>query len=112
MGNKNQGAAAMTAAKLFTLGKAQAVCIPARYRLQADEVEITEKDGALILRPKLRTAAEVFARARTIAGDAFKGLGAPGAGHVEACRASGMVSGTSGDVTTKPPSSAASKLTG
>jgi len=53
-----------TTAKLFTLGKAQAVRIPARYRLQADEVEITEQDGALILRPRPRTAADVFARAR------------------------------------------------
>lgn len=62
----------MTAtAKLFKLGKAQAVRIPARYRMQADEVEITQKDGALILRPKARTMGEVLARARAIAGDAF-----------------------------------------
>lgn len=62
----------MTAtAKLFILGKSQAVRIPARFRLHADEVEITEKGGALILRPKPRNAAELFARARAVAGDAF-----------------------------------------
>ncbi|MBS0575706.1 MAG: hypothetical protein JSS45_04690 [Proteobacteria bacterium] len=49
-------------ARLFMLGKAQAVRIPARYRLQADAVEITEQDGALILRPKPRTMGEVIAR--------------------------------------------------
>lgn len=74
----------MTAtAKLFTLGKAQAVRIPARFRLQADEVEITEKDGTLILRPKPRTAGELFARARAIAGDAFKDWKRPEQGELE-----------------------------
>jgi antitoxin VapB len=53
----------MTAtAKLFTLGKSQAVRIPARFRLQADEVEITQEGGALLLRPKPRTMGEVLAR--------------------------------------------------
>lgn len=51
-------------AKLFTLGKSQAVRIPARFRLDADAVEITERDGALILRPKPRTAADLFAAIR------------------------------------------------
>lgn len=74
----------MTAtAKLFTLGKSQAVRIPARFRLQADEVEITERDGALILRPKPRTAAELFARARALAGDAFKDWERPAQGELE-----------------------------
>lgn len=60
----------MTAtAKLFTLGKSQAVRIPARFRLQADEVEITERDGALILRPKPRTAADLFAAVRARGAD-------------------------------------------
>ncbi len=55
----------MTAtAKLFVLGKSQAVRIPARFRLEADEVEITEHDGMLILRPKPRTAADLFAAIR------------------------------------------------
>jgi virulence-associated protein VagC len=36
------------------LGKAQAVRIPARFRLNADEVEISEHQGALILRPTPR----------------------------------------------------------
>lgn len=54
----------MTTAKLFTLGKAQAVRIPARFRLDAEEVEITERGGALILRPKPRTAADLFAAIR------------------------------------------------
>lgn len=51
-------------AKLFTLGKSQAVRIPARFRLDATEVEITEQDGALILRPKPRTALDVMNAAR------------------------------------------------
>ena len=74
----------MTAtAKLFTLGKSQAVRIPARFRLQADEVEITERDGALILLPKPRTAAELFARARALAGDAFDDWERPAQGELE-----------------------------
>ncbi len=72
-----------TTAKLFTLGKAQAVRIPARYRLQADEVEITEKDGALILRPRARTAADVFARARAIACGAFDDWQRPAQGDAK-----------------------------
>ena len=55
----------MTAtAKLFQLGKAQAVRIPARFRMTATEVEITAYDGGLILRPKHRTAADMFAAIR------------------------------------------------
>lgn len=74
----------MTAtAKLFTLGKSQAVRIPARFRLQADEVEITERDGTLILRPKARSAAELFARARALAGDAFSDWERPTQGELE-----------------------------
>jgi len=72
-----------TTAKLFTLGKAQAVRIPARFRLEADEVEISERDGALILRPKPRTAAELFARAHTLAGDAFDDWERPTQGELE-----------------------------
>ena len=57
-------------ARLFKLANSQAVRIPARYRIDADEVVITRgDDGALILRPKPRTAAEVFARARTHGAD-------------------------------------------
>lgn len=52
----------MQTVKVFKLGKAQAVRIPARYRLQADEVEVTQKDGVLILRPKLCTMGEIIAR--------------------------------------------------
>lgn len=52
-------------ARLFRLGKAQAVRIPARFRLDADAVEVSmREDGALILRPKPRTAGEVFAQVR------------------------------------------------
>lgn len=72
-----------TTAKLFTLGKAQAVRIPARFRLNADEVEISEHEGALILRPKARTAGELFERARALAGDAFKDWQRPAQGDVE-----------------------------
>lgn len=64
------GIKAMTAtAKLFTLGKSQAVRIPARFRLHADAVEITECDGALILRPKPRTALDVLNAARAHLGN-------------------------------------------
>jgi virulence-associated protein VagC len=53
--------------KVFRLGKAQAVRIPARYRLAVQEVEVFERAGELVLRPKRRTAADVFAAARAIA---------------------------------------------
>jgi virulence-associated protein VagC len=57
-------------AKLFKLGKAQAVRIPARFRLEAAEVEITSRDGALILRPKPRSALDVLNAARAHLGEA------------------------------------------
>jgi antitoxin VapB len=50
--------------KIFKLGKAQAVRIPARFRLDAEEVEVFQRDAELILRPKPRDAAELFARIR------------------------------------------------
>lgn len=59
----------MTTAKLFTLGNSQAVRIPARYRFSVREVEIFERDGELILRPKAETAADVFARIRARGAD-------------------------------------------
>ena len=59
----------MATAKLFNLGNSQAVRIPARYRMSAKEVEIIQRGSELVLRPKVRTAAEVFARARALAGD-------------------------------------------
>ena len=59
----------MTTAKLFKLGKSQAVRIPARYRIDAQEVEVFQRDGELVLRPKPRTAADLFARARSLAGE-------------------------------------------
>lgn len=55
-----------TTARLFRLGKSQAVRIPARFRLDAAEVEITAHDGALLLRPKPRTALDVVNAARTL----------------------------------------------
>lgn len=54
----------MVTAKLFELGNSQAVRIPARYRIKAKEVEIFERDGELVLRPKYRTAGELFAAIR------------------------------------------------
>ena len=57
----------MTTAKLFKLGKSQVVRIPARYRIDAREVEVFQRDGELVLRPKPRTAADLFARARSLA---------------------------------------------
>ncbi len=59
----------MTTAKLFKLGNSQAVRIPARMRLAASEVEIFRRDGDLVLRPITRSAGEVFARARQVAGN-------------------------------------------
>ena len=59
----------MTTAKLFKLGNSQAVRIPARYRMNAQEVDIFQRDGELVLRPKLRTAADLFAQARELAGE-------------------------------------------
>lgn len=58
-----------TTARLFKLGNSQAVRIPARYRIKASEVEIFERDGDLVLRPKAETAADVFARARANGAD-------------------------------------------
>ncbi|MGC4027407.1 MAG: hypothetical protein QM696_00845 [Steroidobacteraceae bacterium] len=61
----------MTAtAKLFKLGKSQAVRIPARLRFDAAEVEITAHEGALLLRPKPRTALDVVKAARALLGNA------------------------------------------
>lgn len=54
----------MTTAKLFKLGNAQAVRIPARYRFDVEEVEVFQRGAELILRPKLKTAADVFAAIR------------------------------------------------
>ncbi|MGQ0698266.1 MAG: antitoxin [Panacagrimonas sp.] len=59
----------MTTAKLFKLGNSQAVRIPARMRLAATEVEIFERDGDLVLRPKAATAADLFARIRARGAD-------------------------------------------
>lgn len=59
----------MTTAKLFKLGNSQAVRIPARLRMAASEVEIFQRDGDLVLRPKTRTAADLFARARAVGAD-------------------------------------------
>lgn len=67
----------MQTVKVFTLGKAQAVRIPVRYRFDVDEVEVFQRGGDLVLRPKAQTAAELFARARAIAGNAFKDFELP-----------------------------------
>lgn len=59
----------MATAKLFVPGNSQAVRIPARYRIDATEVEISKRGDELVLRPKVRTAADLFATARALAGD-------------------------------------------
>lgn len=59
----------MATAKLFVLGNSQAVRIPARYRIDATEVEISKRGDELVLRPKVRTAADLFAAARAKGGD-------------------------------------------
>jgi antitoxin VapB len=54
----------MQTVKVFTLGKAQAVRIPVRYRFATDEVEVFKRGDELVLRPKAETAGELFARIR------------------------------------------------
>lgn len=54
----------MQTAKLFKLGNAQAVRIPARFRFDTDEVEVFQRGDELVLRPKTETAGELFARIR------------------------------------------------
>lgn len=54
----------MQTVKVFTLGKAQAVRIPVRYRFDVDEVEVFKRGDELVLRPKPENAAEFFARIR------------------------------------------------
>lgn len=70
----------MQTVKVFTLGKAQAVRIPVRYRFDVDEVEVFKRGNELVLRPKARTAGELFAHARAIAGDAFDDFKRPDQG--------------------------------
>lgn len=54
----------MQTVKVFKLGNAQAVRIPARYRFTTGEVEVFQRNGELVLRPKAATAAELFANIR------------------------------------------------
>ena len=61
----------MQTVKVFKLGKAQAVRIPARYKFDTGEVEVFQRGNELVLRPKTETAADMFARARSVAGDSF-----------------------------------------
>jgi antitoxin VapB len=61
----------MTTARLFKLGNAQAVRIPARFRIDADEVEVFKRGDEVILRPKPETAADMFARIRARHGAAI-----------------------------------------
>lgn len=72
----------MTTARLFKLGNSQAVRIPARYRMAAQEVEVFQRDGELVLRPKLLTAADLFAQARSLAGD-LSGWKRPAQGKIK-----------------------------
>ena len=67
--------------KVFKLGKAQAVRIPVRYQFDTDEVEVFQRGGELVLRPKPANAADLFARARAIAGDSFKDFTRPEQGE-------------------------------
>lgn len=69
MASDSIGRQNMATARLFNLGNSQAVRIPARYRMKAREVEIFERDGDLVLRPKAENAAEFFARIRAMGGD-------------------------------------------
>ena len=58
----------MQTVKVFKLGNAQAVRIPARYRFDTSEVEVFQRGSELVLRPKAETAADLFARIRTMHG--------------------------------------------
>lgn len=59
----------MATAKLFKLGNSQAVRIPAKYRIDATEVEFIQRGDERVLRPRIRTAADMFAAARGLADD-------------------------------------------
>lgn len=59
----------MVKVKVFKLGNAQAVRIPARYRFSATEVEVFQRGKELVLRPRVESAADLFASARAVAGD-------------------------------------------
>lgn len=59
----------MVKVKVFKLGNAQAVRIPARYRFSAAEVEVFQRGNELVLRPRTASAADLFASARAVAGD-------------------------------------------
>ena len=59
----------MKTVRVFELGNSQAVRIPARYRLKVREVEIFERKGELVLKPKARNAAEFFAAIRAMGAD-------------------------------------------
>lgn len=54
----------MQTVKVFKLGNAQAVRIPARYRFETGEVEVFQRGNELVLRPKAETAADLFERIR------------------------------------------------
>lgn len=71
----------MQTVKVFKLGNAQAVRIPARYRFTTGEVEVFQRGSELVLRPKTETAADLFERARAIAGDAFDDFRRPNQGE-------------------------------
>jgi antitoxin VapB len=47
-------------AKVFWSGNSQAVRIPKEFAIEADEVEIHKRGGALILRPKVRSWTPLF----------------------------------------------------
>ncbi|MBI2398180.1 MAG: AbrB/MazE/SpoVT family DNA-binding domain-containing protein [Xanthomonadales bacterium] len=72
----------MATAKLFKLGNSQAVRIPAQYRIDATEVEFVKQGAGLFMRPKTRTAADLFGAARAKGGD-FSDWVRPDQGKVE-----------------------------
>lgn len=72
----------MATAKLFRLGNSQAVRIPAQHRIDAAEVEFIQRGTDLLMRPKIRTAADLFAVARAKGGD-FSNWVRPTQGQVE-----------------------------
>ncbi len=72
----------MSTARTFKLGNSQAVRIPAKYRIDTTEVEFIQSGSELVLRPKLRTAADMFAAARAKGGD-FSNWVRPDQGKVE-----------------------------
>ncbi len=59
----------MKVAKVFKSGNSQAVRLPKEFQVEARELEISEKDGALILEPLRKSWRDYFLRGRRFTSD-------------------------------------------